>query len=295
LSVAKKMANIYGDFYTEFDVGGVSTDIAVVDVRALEGNNPPLIDAVKMLAQEMTSLLQEKTKDEEVGSAARPGIKRSLSQHDDEGERLRDALIVARWRAQSYNQDDYVDLWDFSAQLELALPPPEKRSEALGRIASYCQMIREMLGHVVKASLYQGPNFQHSHGLSVYFPAARVRYNPTYNNLAFAQATGWSTFVKLYLDRTQRSVRREKDGDGPYAYEIQGTLPEVTLVPGSVRQPEKGSKRNPEKGSKMGPADADGYTKNGPEGWYRDGRTVRDDGMMNAAIGVAQEAKYQKG
>src|SRR5262249_58848992 len=60
LSVAKKMANIYGDFYTEFDVGGVSTDIAVVDVRALEGDKPPLIDAVKRLAHGMKSLLPER-------------------------------------------------------------------------------------------------------------------------------------------------------------------------------------------------------------------------------------------
>jgi len=76
----------------------------------------------------------------------------------------------------------------------------------------------------VLRSCYTGPAFQHSHGLSVYFPWSKSEDLDTYNRnlengahpklgLTFANETGWGVFLKQYVDETIRPVRPQRGED----------------------------------------------------------------------------------
>jgi Clostripain family len=262
--VAIRMAHIYAQYYQEYDIGKLSTDIAVVDLAKLDEPGG-LVERVEALASQLVTVLRRAHPD---AHATNPT--------SNEGDLLKDALIVARWNAQSYNQDDYVDLWDFCLQLQRALS-----ARPVEAIIKACDEVRLALEDKTKpkavpVSLYQGPAHQHSHGLSIYFPAARRRYAPDYDNLAFAVKTGWHRFLRLYLEKSQRAPRQEEKGLKTFPLEGASALADTVIVPG-VRNPAIGSLRHPEKGTDRTTTDIDGYFKNGPTTWQRDSRIVPPD------------------
>jgi hypothetical protein len=119
--------------------------------------------------------------------------------------RLRDALVSARWQAQSFKAGIYVDLADLCGSLESRVP-----GDAVWPLCKRLQRVVEapQKGAVVQ-SHYTGPAFQHAHGLSVYFPFAAEDYTSEYENLEFAEQTGWGRFLRAYLRVTRRDRRDE--------------------------------------------------------------------------------------
>jgi hypothetical protein len=67
--------------------------------------------------------------------------------------------------------------------------------------------VKDAVEAVVIRSCYSGAAFQYSHGLSVYFPWAKVDYVEEYEKLEFPNDTNWHTFLKDFLDVTQRDPR----------------------------------------------------------------------------------------
>ena len=65
-------------------------------------------------------------------------------------------------------------------------------------------MINALEACVIKSGC-SGFAYQHSHGLSIYFPWAFV--SPDYRNLQFAQVTGWYDFLEKHIKLTQREPR----------------------------------------------------------------------------------------
>ena len=63
--------------------------------------------------------------------------------------------------------------------------------------------------------------YQHSHGLSIYFPWAFV--SPDYRNLQFAQVTGWYDFLEKHIKETQREPR--------LVAEVRGAVAELADAP----------------------------------------------------------------
>ena len=122
---------------------------------------------------------------------------------------LLNAVVAARWEAQSFKGGVYVDLADFCRCLEARV--------ADGTIKALCQSVRQAiegspdgkrLGCAFGAQQTGSAN-QHATGLSVYFPYQAGDYTTEYENLAFARKTGWERLVRSYL----RATRRERKGE----------------------------------------------------------------------------------
>jgi hypothetical protein len=116
---------------------------------------------------------------------------------------FRDALVLSHWKAQSYKSDQYADLWDFCDLLR-----NQCRAREVRRACHDVQTAISSSGGVVKKSIYNGPAYQHSHGLSIYFPWSVV--SPEYRDFGFAISTGWHRFLTRYVSSTRRELRGEK-------------------------------------------------------------------------------------
>ena len=95
---------------------------------------------------------------------------------------VRDLVILAHWRAQSYKFEQYTDLWDFCEELRKLKALLPQRLEG---ISSAAKQVQDAIDAVVGRETsvegrqgkgrqdYEGIEFQHSHGLSVYFPVVQ--------------------------------------------------------------------------------------------------------------------------
>src|SRR5262249_24905521 len=159
-----------------YEIAGVSTDLAACDLNQFKQGSG-LIKAVKDLAGQ---------------------LERGLAAKNDS---VKNAILLAHWQAQSYLNDQYVDLYDFC---KLLATNPDLKGN--------CEAITDCFDHppkVVLKSCYTGPAVQHSHGLSIYFPwSAEAIDNDLgkYKKLKFADpdVTGWADFLEKYLIKTRR-------------------------------------------------------------------------------------------
>ena len=133
---------------------------------------------------------------------------------------VRELILLAHWDAQSYWQESYTDLFDFCFCLNQrceghVASTSEPISTDLRKIQDVCKKMITQLspaggsedsGLVVRAE-FAGPEFQYSHGLSVFFPWSQPsdkRFWPVeYFTYAFKE-TGWGTFLGQYFKETQR-------------------------------------------------------------------------------------------
>jgi hypothetical protein len=193
-NMAKFIVDDYLDYYREFLPAGVSVDMAACQLAKFS-SDPPKGEppSLKTSMQELTKLLIEKL-------------------NNEKDTDIRNRLILAHWRAQSYKFEQYTDLWDFCQQLQ-DIGPLDKVSDASGQVQKSIEAI------VGGRQDYEGIEFQHSHGLSVYFPwstpANMEGVQTDYDRLQFAQERecNWSGFLTKYLQAT----RRKRRGDGEKA------------------------------------------------------------------------------
>jgi hypothetical protein len=167
--VASAIVGRYLRYRSDFDLAGQSVDLSACDVDKTNR----LAKAVRRLSRAMEARLRDRA--------------------------FRDALVLSHWKAQSYKSEQYVDLWDFCDLLE----------EHSGAARSQCQAVKSAISDrdhgVVEKSVFHGPGYQHSHGLSIYFPWSSV--SPQYRNHRFAEATGWLDFLTKYVGATRREMR----------------------------------------------------------------------------------------
>ncbi|HZS05330.1 MAG TPA: clostripain-related cysteine peptidase [Blastocatellia bacterium] len=187
-TLARMLVSKYVQYYSDYDVAGVSVDQAVCDLT----HSPALKRAVRKLAV-----------------ALRRGIRNKA---------VLNAVLLAHWRAQSYNADQYVDLWDFCNQLS--------QHSSDKNIREACNSVKAVIAGdketppLVLQSCYSGAAFQHSHGVSIYFPwatdtpeAKQFKDLQKYNELSFSTATTWGDFLEQYLDKSRGEIRN--DGHHP--------------------------------------------------------------------------------
>jgi Clostripain family len=194
-----KIVKRYVKYYFDYAVAGVSVDQAACDLSRMEA----LAAAVNELATALTG-----------------------------NDAILNAVILAHWRAQSYLLEDYVDLWDFCDLLQAGCGD----TQAPAREA--CQKVKNLIdtgdaaakeGPAVLKSCYSGADFQHSHGLSIYFPWVKI--SEMYSHLGFAceeRPTGndcrhkhvrardshgrvkpspWFAFIQEHIEKSRRPVR----------------------------------------------------------------------------------------
>src|SRR5262249_41111249 len=130
--LARIIIETYISFYEDYVVAGVSVDQSACDLRKF--------DEVTSAVRELATVLKQKVWD--------------LEGHN--------AILLAHWRAQSYKNEQYVDLWDFCDLLEEGCIYQD--------VQTVCKGVKEAVNSVVIMSHYSGAAFQHSHGLSIFFP-----------------------------------------------------------------------------------------------------------------------------
>jgi hypothetical protein len=121
----------------------------------------------------------------------------------------RNAVVMAHWRAQGYKNEQHVDVFDFCQLLQ-------EHYDRDHPIWIACQKVKKTIegkDALVLRSSYCGPAFQHSHGVSIFFPwanitdAVGVSEVDHYRGLDFAVLTFWDEFLKTYHLKTQRELR----------------------------------------------------------------------------------------
>jgi Clostripain family len=142
----------------------------------------------------------------------------------------KEVILLAHWKAQSYFQENYTDLYDFCKCLAGRCDPGNPTQRAMQEAAIAVQnllAVAEDSGHefdrLIPFSDFFGPEYQYSHGLSIYFPwgTPSDRVLKRYNNYAFEQALQsnrtnghkqqasetWLSFLNAYFELTQRVAR----------------------------------------------------------------------------------------
>jgi hypothetical protein len=197
--LAREIVKVHTNYYLDYQSIGRSTDLSACDLRQSE----ELAAAIGNLAD----LLSERM-------------------YGEKGQRVSpvtDTIILAHWRAQSYKFEEFVDLWDFCDLLENGCADKEvqaasvklkkqinQKKNADGEL--YDDFPNE-LAYVMKSS-YTGGDFQHSHGVSVYFPWVKNELVLTvYGNLTFCQNTRWDKFIEAYVSLTKRAPRPGKGNE----------------------------------------------------------------------------------
>jgi hypothetical protein len=165
---AKAIVDEYVNFYATYWMAGLSVTQSALNVKQVGD----LQQHVNRLAHAMEKELIAESKKKTLAPAKRL---------------LENALLLAHWEAQSYNGEQFVDLYDFCDCLEKRDP-----SET---IAQHCRRVKEFIAtEFVLKSCYCGATYQYSYGVSIYFPWADIA--PNYWNLDFVsqKGTGWAAF-----------------------------------------------------------------------------------------------------
>lgn len=181
-AAAKAIVKEYVNYYSNYWIAGLSVTQSALNVCKVE----KLHEVINELARRMErQLIAERS-----GTPSNGG-----------GRQFQDALLLAHWEAQSYNGEQFVDLFDFCECLQARLDG--------GTIAEQCQAVKDFLRtEFVLASCYSGAIYQYSYGVSLYFPWSYVALS--YWNLDFvkaAQGSGWGSFLKTYTLLTRRAPR----------------------------------------------------------------------------------------
>jgi hypothetical protein len=199
-------------YYADFSRVGVSLDMSVVELkRVVEGEKKSFPDwgaltqAIKSLSTKLASqALEAQT------------LYASASQEEryPKCRHIVNAVISAHWYAQAYAGQEYVDLWDFCKQLKLAAPD---------ELGAECNAVMNAVEKVVIRNCCAGGEFQHSHGLSLYFPWDAVdedlfrysRFRPRKGKKVlltpFNAQTFWGEFLWEFIYATRRKAR---EGNG---------------------------------------------------------------------------------
>ena len=181
VAAAKAIVEEYVSFYSTYWMAGLSVTQSALNLAKVD----ELQRRINELAQTMEAELVAESK---------------KKPHKPAKHRLENALVLAHWEAQSYNGEQYVDLYDFCDCLQKRQPSKE--------IAQRCETLKKFIEtDFVLKSCYCGAVYQYSYGVSIYFPWANIA--PSYWNLDFVdeKAPGWGSFLKAYTRLTRRSPR----------------------------------------------------------------------------------------
>jgi hypothetical protein len=269
-SLAKMIVNEYTAFYRDYEVVGVSTDHSAID---LQGFRRKVKVVMTPLAEALTNGLTS--------------------------PEILEAIVLAHWEAQAYKSDDFVDLYDFCDCLieRLVVPGKDKTQSAQIKsryanvkspatdIIESCINVKNLIEDgedpVVLQACFTGAAFQHSHGLSIYFPWFEVpdplkedRNDPEktpdskvlseYKNLAFSE-TKWGEFVETYLDVTRRKRRNEDNKEAKPFARFAPPDESIFLVRPGVQENVRTGVQDHVRGTLTGA----GTMKNSPDGFYR--------------------------
>jgi Clostripain family len=242
--IARALAESYLRFYRDYEIAGVSTDVAVSDLSRIELVARAVSGLASALADPLAKLAADGMEEAiELGEMEGNGASESRA--------VRDAIVLAHWSAQSYKCDRYSDLHDFARQLLRF--SAAKSGSVWDSIRDASELVLETVEAAVLTAGTTGPELQHSHGLSIYFPWSFRDYIPEYRNLRFAEETGWRKFLEIYLGATRRMRRFQasnlKDGNSPAD---PRRIPDAQAELEGTKDVEAGTRKDVEAGTRKG-------------------------------------------
>jgi hypothetical protein len=207
-TAARAIVKEYVNYYANYWMAGLSVTQSALNVGKVE----QLHELIEKLADAMEQQLVKELADERASDDGATG-----------GREFQDALLLAHWEAQSYNGEQFVDLYDFCECLQARIDD--------GPVARQCEAVKEFIAtQFVLRSCYSGPVYQYSYGVSLYFPWSYVA--PSYWNLDFVKASkgmGWGRFLRTYTLLTRRAPRGI-NVESEIAQALDGTIEGVLLA-----------------------------------------------------------------
>lgn len=211
LDLAKLIVGEYANFYSDYPLGGLSTDISVLDLKRVRPLTERIGELADALVHKFEDEIDPKSDPTEFVPPDEddPAKKRKLF-YKLAGKPFQDAIILAHWAAQSYNGEQSIDLHDFCFLLQKRAPFFESDIKKPESIYQHCQRVMEEISngttdHVVQVECDDGGAFQFSHGVSISLPWSKVNIPPNYPTLRFSnEVQQWPRFIKTYVDATQR-------------------------------------------------------------------------------------------
>jgi Clostripain family len=186
----------------DFQLAGYSCDLTLCDLNKVGSLERPISNLVDSLRQ---------------------GLRYSRETNDS---LVLELMVFVHWQAQSFFEEQYTDLYDYCFRLrakcksELAKLPGCQTRCVLEKIRDDCGAVMEALKRgkhnaddgVIVRSEFSGPDYQYTHGLSVFFPWSEPvgsrMWEELYPQYAFKE-TAWYRFLKEYFADTMR----EPEGD----------------------------------------------------------------------------------
>lgn len=220
VAVARGVVEEYVDYYLPYTIGGLSVEMAALNLDEVDGLKEKVDALARTLTREFALKKERKSED------------------------FIRAIVFAHWRAQSFNGERFVDLYDFCGLLKSYYPEKD--------VVDACDGVLSTESKVVVGSCYSGPTYQHAHGLSLYFPWAEI--DADYYAVRFSRDISvtpnpdspWMEFLKTYVVETRRLPRDRGtelhgNNDDPYAMRHAPGR----HAPGKALLPDNLSMRNP--------------------------------------------------
>jgi hypothetical protein len=147
---------------------------------------------------------------------------------------VKDCILLAHWKSQSYWQENYTDMYDFCLCLDHYCTELGATIGNMGAIQKAAGRVMDRLRpedddhpeQLVTIAQFVGPASQYSHGLSLFFPWSEPSQErpimKEYKAYKFQKKTGWLDFLKDYFVSTMRGSRRtETDTRAPMRRQSQ--------------------------------------------------------------------------
>lgn len=204
----------------DFQLAGYSCDLTLCDLTKIDHLKVPITNLVQSLID---------------------GLK-----HSRKDPLVRELMILAHWEAQSFYQEQYTDIYDYCFRLrtkckaELDKNPSDKTQAVLKNLADACEEVMKVLKRgkhneddgVIVRSEFSGPDYQYTHGLSVFFPWSEPvdnkMWKKLYGQFAFNE-TDWQKFLKQYFKATKRKPEGDEVNDVEPARREEALLDEDLL------------------------------------------------------------------
>jgi hypothetical protein len=204
---------LYNSF--DFQLAGYSFDLCLCDLTKFAGDDENSFNVrFDELVRALISVLPAAEPPEVIADSTPPA---SI---------LQELILLAHWKAQSYFDENYTDLYDFCFCLEaycsrhLTLDP-KKDVDALVRIKRAADGMMEVLQRgrqdgLIRHSESAGPAYQYSHGLSLFFPwsapIADRMWTEEYPKYAINdRENSWRDFLKAYFGATMRKTHQAEN------------------------------------------------------------------------------------
>jgi hypothetical protein len=211
LALAKAIVEEHADFYADYHLGGLSTDLSVVKLGGIAELATKIGDLAEALSKKFYAEINPKRNDPDDTEVLTDDLEtRKVGErlfYKLDGRRFQDSIILAHWAAQSYNGEQSIDLGDFCLMLQKRSPCFEDK-DAPDSIYKHCEAVQQAILNAVEITCDEGAAFQFSRGVSISLPWSRVNLPPNYPTLRFSsEVPDWLKFIGDYADATQRLPR----------------------------------------------------------------------------------------